>query len=231
MVYFVEEVIGLVRFRKENYLSDEEYTARMKKEHPEYFDRDGSWLPTAITGVFGPSGVYIPTEAVKFPRKTAADKKYHIPEGWMPTVEKPVPEIRCTVVRVDGRPCRNKAILGGIVCGIHGGNRVDVQRNAQEVLKHARDRLLDITDSAVIVYEEILRPESGANDSVRLKAAGEVLDRVGLKAGNDIQVNITTVNYSELISTKLEKLGKLEEQEARAKELEAEVVVLDESDE
>lgn len=213
----------MVRKLRPGYLSDEEYTAKMKIEHPEYFDRDGSWLPTALTGAVGPGGVRILTGEVV--RDLDKHKKFIIPQGWVPSIAEPVPRIQCTKVTIFGEQCKNKAILGGVVCGKHGGAKVETQQNAQEIIKHARDRLVGISDSAVTVYEEILTPGSGANDSIRLKAASDVLDRVGIKGGADVQVNIGVVNYSEVIASKLDKLGKI-----NLNEIEAEVVVIEETD-
>src|SRR5690606_21776065 len=78
-----------------------------------------------------------------------------------------------------GLPCKAYAIHGGNVCVTHGGS-------APQVREAARRRLLTDADKAV---EELKRLALSADsEAVRARALDSWLDRVGLKAAEELTV-------------------------------------------
>lgn len=208
----------------EGTLSDEEYTAKMQKEHPEYFDLDGSWLPTALTGATGPAGVFIPTGEVSW---GGGGPKF--PEKWKPTFAEPVPRGRCVKINPSGKECNRLAILGADVCEKHaGGPRgAEVASRAEAVVAAARERMLDLIDPSMDVLKRLVTDE-GVNDAIQLKAVVEILDRNGMvKGAREVNVNVEThsVDWTALVQ---EKLNNLKKKEPAAVEIEAEIVVEEE---
>ena len=79
----------------------------------------------------------------------------------------------CKAHKVNGEPCKAYAIKGGTVCRRHGGSAPQVRAKALERLHAAADwlmeRLLEIAKSA-------------ENETVRLAAIKDALDRAGFSA-------------------------------------------------
>lgn len=201
-------------------LPDDEYTAKMQVEHPEWFDVDGSWLPTALTGARGPAGKYITTGDPGLGGGSGVAK---LPEKWEPTLENPLPYIRCTHISPTGRQCQRKTIPGGDVCEKHGGHGKEVQARAEQVLEAARERLLDLIDPATEVLKRLVTDE-GVNDSIQLKAATEILDRTGMKGAREVNVQVEhhSVDWTALLQERLNNLNKT------PKVVEAEIIVEEE---
>lgn len=98
----------------------------------------------------------------------------------------------CTAHRQDGEPCRAAAIRGARVCKVHGGM-------AGHVREAARLRLERLVEPSIGTLREIML--RGDSHTVRLKAAESILDRAGIVA--DQQVNVDnqvtiTVSYEDV---------------------------------
>ena len=112
-----------------------------------------------------------------------------LPANFKPTENAPVPVVQCTTIKKDGQRCRRFSIRGATVCHRHGGNLPGVQERAAAIIEAARMRLVSSADDAIDTLEDLLKP--GTAEAVRLKAATEVLDRVGIKGGFDLNVEVT----------------------------------------
>lgn len=108
--------------------------------------------------------------------------------AFKPTVAKPLPAIRCVNIKKDGMRCNRWSIRGATVCLVHGGRLPTVKNDAAAAVERARMRIVDLTDDAVDVLEDLTQP--GTADAIRLKAATEILDRAGIKGGMDINVEV-----------------------------------------
>lgn len=123
--------------------------------------------------------------------RSAAQQDSNIPLGWKPTVAKPVPVVKCMATTSSGEPCTRWSIMGATVCIKHGAQLPNVQKAAQERVTTARLQLMGASGDAFEVLEELLRP--GVPEGIRLKAATEILDRAGLKAGMEVAVTVEHV--------------------------------------
>lgn len=153
-----------------------------------------------------------PTKRGKFavPEGCYWDVKYQF-QGYADEVEtdffedhyRSTPDRRCTglayirderggyIIDLDGerlqRPCLRPPLQGSMVCSKHGGQVGHVKRAAEERLSHAAEKaattLIILTDT---------RDEEGelVDQGVRVKAANSVLDRVGIKAGSTVEIEI-----------------------------------------
>lgn len=120
-------------------------------------------------------------------------EKYDL-ENWKPTVAKPVPSLRCYIIKKDGFQCKNFAILGTGIGDAVGGPTCKkhaplpaVREKAEKRVQQARLRLLGMSQDAVKVIEDLMFHSS--MDNVRLAAAKDILDRAGLKSA--VEVNVT----------------------------------------
>jgi len=111
-----------------------------------------------------------------------------VPGRWKPTLAEPIPVLQCTALKKNGERCKRWSIRGASVCISHGGKIPAVQKKAAAMVESARMRLMDLTDDAVDVLEELTRV--GTADAIRLKAATEILDRAGVKGGMDVNVEV-----------------------------------------
>lgn len=84
----------------------------------------------------------------------------------------------------DGRrqyqPCGNWASIGSDVCASHGGN-------APQVIAAAKKQLALATHNIAIALENIALDERIAPE-VRIRAAAQVMDRAGIRAGVDLSI-------------------------------------------
>ncbi len=108
-----------------------------------------------------------------------------------PTPAEPVRAVRCTG-RVrngprTGEQCTKLAILGHEKCLSHGAQLPSVRKFAAEYIESKRLELVHHTDDAICTILDVLKP--GVSDAVRLKAATEILDRVGIRGGTEISVS------------------------------------------
>ena len=88
------------------------------------------------------------------------------------------PERQCKAHRKNGNRCQRAAILGGVVCIMHGGMAPQVRLAAQE-------RLQSFVDPALDELQKLLR--NADSDSVKLAAIKDVLDRTGHKLPDKIE--------------------------------------------
>lgn len=186
---------------KREWLPIDEYVDKvLRKEHPEYFDKDGTPLPSVLSGVR--PGRYVPTGYADH-----FGSKMEIASDWEPSILEPFPKIRCTHISPWGNRCRRNAISGGFICEEHGGKGRKVIERAKEVNELARKRLLDMVDPALDVIDQLVKSE-GTNDAIRLKAAQDVLDRNGMKSATEINVHSEqhTVDWTAVITEKLARL-------------------------
>lgn len=142
---------------------------------------------------------------------TAEGQGSNIPLAWKPTAKEPVPVVRCAQIKKDGLRCKNWSLRGYIKCRKHAGPGVmkdgNVAKYAEAVIEAGRLRLVDSSDMAIDVLNELLGP--GSSEGIRLKAATEVLDRTGIRGGFDIKVEgEVTVSASDEIQARLDKLAK-----------------------
>jgi hypothetical protein len=120
-----------------------------------------------------------------------------------------MPSIQCIYMNVldeetgEERQCEKYAIRGGLVCKKHGGQLPTVQKAAQANVDAARLRMMGAAPDAMDVLQGFLLP--GTTEGVRLKAALEILDRAGLKAGQE--VNVTVEHVGSPINEILEQLA------------------------
>lgn len=190
-------------------MSEEEYEEYSRQHHPEWFDEDGNRLPTAISGARGPHGKYIPikTRAERGIKGSPEEQGSNIPLKWKPTLEHPVPVVRCIKMKRDGTRCNRWSIRGITVCAVHGGKRPNMQKQAATIIEAARLKILGLADEAVDVLDDLIKP--GTNDAIRLKAAQDILDRAGIKGTIDVNVEVEhRVNAGEIVAQRLARLAK-----------------------
>lgn len=153
-----------------------------------------------------------------------------IPLGWKPTADKPVPVVRCVVIKKDGNRCGKWSLRGHTKCKSHLRNAdisfPNVREHMDAIIEAARMRLLDDADIAVDTLEDLLQP--GTSEGIRLKAATEILDRVGVRGGFEVDVEVKdTINPADVIKQRLETLrerGMQSQQYLEGEVVDAEVV-------
>lgn len=144
-------------------------------------------------------------------KRTPSDQGSNVPQGWRPTVAKPLPSVRCTgTIRSGerkGEPCENWSLAGATVCFQHGGMLPSVQKAAEERKQAARLKLIDSSGDAADTIAYLMT--FATQENVRLAAAKEVLDRAGIKGGADITVaHEHTLAPSKMLGDKLEEMAK-----------------------
>ena len=139
-------------------------------------------------------------------KNSAAEQGTEIPMGWKPTRDEPVPVMRCTgTARTTGERCKKWGLRGThpAKCVKHGGQLPSVRAHAEAVVESSRMRLYSMTDEAVDVIEDLLRP--GTAEAIRLKAAELVLNKSGLKEAVEVSVEVNhNVSMAEEVTKKLE---------------------------
>ncbi len=97
----------------------------------------------------------------------------------------------CTATRRDGEPCTNYARLGATVCRKHGGSAPQVIRAAQVRLLMASDRLMA---QLLLIAEDKSEPTP-----VRLAAIRDALDRAGLGAKQQIEIEARVETWEQKV--------------------------------
>jgi hypothetical protein len=127
-----------------------------------------------------------------------------------PTTAKQAPKglpTRCRVIKTDGIRCMlwsSGRLKDDGLCRIHLKN----QRKSGEDIERARRRLMQAAPYAVDVLEELM--ESAQSEPVRLKASTEILDRAGIRAGQDLNIDIEVTDSrsaSQVVSERLARLA------------------------
>jgi hypothetical protein len=98
----------------------------------------------------------------------------------------------CKARRSDGQPCRAPAIKGGRVCRSHGGATKHIREAAN---KRIEELVLPAVGKLRVL---MLRGESHA---IQLKAAESILDRAGIVATQQVDVDnqvTITVSYADV---------------------------------
>jgi hypothetical protein len=102
--------------------------------------------------------------------------------------ELPLPK-RCKAIKDDGIRCQlwsgGRGADDGL-CRVHLGS---LRNKPTDSVERARSRLTQATPTAVDVLEQLM--DSAESEPVKLKAATEILDRAGIRAGIDINTDIT----------------------------------------
>jgi hypothetical protein len=143
---------------------------------------------------------------------SSAQQDSVIPLGWKPTAAKPVPVVRCIQIKKDGARCKSWSLRGYNKCKKHAGPGAlmkdgNVQKYAEAVIEAARLRLVDDSETALDILNQLMQP--GTSEQIRLKAATEVLDRAGVRGGFDVKVDVeVTQNPSDEVRTRLAELAK-----------------------
>lgn len=140
-------------------------------------------------------------------KNSALEQGQNVPSGWKPTLDQPLPVVRCTgTVRNGdrkGERCGRWSIMGHDKCMVHGGHLPNVQKAASTRVEAAKLRLIEDADLAVDTLFELLKPGTAAN--VQLGAAKEILDRAGIKGGYEVTVEVNNgADPSEDILKKLQ---------------------------
>lgn len=170
----------------------------------------------------------------------SAEGRETVSPDFKPTVKNPLPSVRCYYVRPDGTRCKRFGIKGtGLngrtnnkaMCFTHGGSLPAVQAAAKAHVEAARMRLIENADLAIDTLLSLTAADTPSQ--VRLKASTEILDRIGLKGGADVTVDVNhNVSYADELSKKMKQIReRLEPEEVEEDIVEAEVVVDPETDE
>jgi hypothetical protein len=129
-------------------------------------------------------------------------------EGGPKNGRRPAPlPTRCAAVKTDGVRCQ--LWTGGRphddgLCRVHLGS---LKNKPTDSVERARDRLTQAAPTAVDTLEDLML--SAESEPVKLKAATEILDRAGVRAGFDINSEITVdlKPAAALIAERLQKLA------------------------
>ena len=113
---------------------------------------------------------------------------------------------RCAAIKDDGIRCQ--LWTGGRpqddgMCRVHLGS---LRNKPTDSVERARQRLTQAAPAAVDVLEFLI--ENGESEPVKLKAATEILDRAGVRAGFDISTDVT-VDVRPAASIIAERLARL----------------------
>jgi len=102
--------------------------------------------------------------------------------------ELPLPR-RCKAIKDDGIRCQlwsgGRSADDGL-CRVHLGS---LRNKPTDSVDRARQRLTQATPTAVDVLEQLM--DNAESEPVKLKAATEILDRAGIRAGIDINTDVT----------------------------------------
>lgn len=166
-----------------------------------------------------------PNKSSNAGKNSAAEQGVEIPMGWKPSAAEPVPVVRCSAMsNTTGERCKKWSLRGTTVCVSHGARLPSVSAHAEAVVDAARLRLMGLADSAVDVLEDLI--QKGTNEQIRLKAAENVLNRVGIRDGMDLSVEVKhTVSASDSIADRLKSMAaRLNPEEELEEIVDAEVV-------
>ena len=138
-------------------------------------------------------------------------------EGGPRDGKKPLPlPSRCKAIKDDGIRCQlwtgGRAHDDGL-CRVHLGS---LKNKPTDSVERARARLTQAAPAAVDVLEELL--ESAESEPVKLKAATEILDRAGVRAGFDVNTEVT-VDVRPAASIIAERLQRLSQNALDAQHL------------
>lgn len=128
-----------------------------------------------------------------------------------PTMMAPIPSQRCEhQSERTGRRCKRWAVRGLRLCSFHGTFDESTMILRDFVLEYARRDLYRMAPMALDVMEELMTDED-VSPAVRLKAATETLDRIGVRGGTemDVRVETTVADPAAEIRARLDRLAPL----------------------
>ena len=145
--------------------------------------------------------------------------------------ELPLPK-RCKAIKDDGIRCQlwsgGRSADDGL-CRVHLGS---LRNKPTDSVERARSRLTQATPTAVDVLEQLM--DSAESEPVKLKAATEILDRAGIRAGIDINTDITldVRPAASIIAERLQRLASnaIEAQRRFEDSQEPETVIVEEEE-
>lgn len=100
----------------------------------------------------------------------------------------PVPVPRCGFKDRGGHQCPKLSLPGAVRCEEHGGDWLD-PTHRQMLLLNSYARLVEASADAVDALVHVA--VHGTREEARVMAAREILDRAGIRAGVDININLT----------------------------------------
>lgn len=150
-------------------------------------------------------------------------KWYAEQEAGGPPTEKRAPLAkphRCRITKGDGLRCMLWASgrpKDDGLCRVH----LKTQRKPGEDIERARRKLVQAAPYAVDKLEELM--DSAESEPVRLKASTEILDRAGLRAGMDINLDVEVTDARQPADIVAERLARLAAGAQRTQRLLAEI--------
>ena len=144
--------------------------------------------------------------------------------------ELPLPR-RCKAIKDDGIRCQlwsgGRGADDGL-CRVHLGS---LRNKPTDSVERARSRLTQATPTAVDVLEQLM--DNAESEPVKLKAATEILDRAGIRAGIDINTDVTldVRPAASIIAERLQRLATnaIEAQRRFEESQEPETVIVEET--
>ena len=137
---------------------------------------------------------------------------YLIGDWFAPRPHRPLHSTRCVATnKSNGERCRQWAVIGFERCVTHSGygRLANLAQYRERVMERARMDLLRGAPYAVERLVEIARDRE-INPAVSLKASTEILDRVGVKGGSDLDITVRTegeLSPGEIVRARLERLA------------------------
>ncbi len=133
---------------------------------------------------------------------------------------------QCGRTKEDGARCRRRALRGGRVCYVHGGQLPSVRAAAEAEVTELRTRALSIADRALDVVEAALEDK---DPNVRLRASAQLLDRVLPRQQPGASVNVIVgevassvkVSAADIVRQRLNALREAQQRPAPGAEPEA----------
>jgi hypothetical protein len=152
------------------------------------------------------------SDAIPFAQPDPSRVPLVIEEGWEPSLEAPLPTMRCVAV-IDHdtmERCGRWSIRGLSECAAHAGYESfpSVGVYADAVVEAARLRLMGMADTALDALADLLGPDTRQN--VRMRAVEVTLDRIGVvapPAKQEIDITIRQENPAQVLAERLDKLG------------------------
>lgn len=169
-------------------------------------------------------GMEVPRPSPSKGKNSALEQGSDVPQNFKPTLQRPLPVIRCTATvrngERKGERCGRWSIAGATVCLAHGAKLPNVRKAAEAKIEAARLRIVDDAGLAVDTLFELLKV--GTAENVRLGAAKDILDRAGLKPGEKIDIDVVSSVAPSI--TLMEKLGEIRGNDEKKEIEDAEVV-------
>jgi hypothetical protein len=183
-------------------------------------------MPFRVTRVGVKAGKYVQRSQQGFFRKlTAMVSTELVIPGGVRTRDWPRAQ-QCSATKDDDQRCRRRALRGGRVCYVHGGQLPSVRAAAEAEVSELRTRALSIADRALDVVEDALEDK---DPNVRLRASAQLLDRVLPRQQPGASVNVLVaevappvqVSAADIIRQRLQALREAQLRPAPSTEPEA----------